>query len=538
MRLLVFPLWRRLVLAAERVWNALDVPLRLPILTTRQLMVLIAVVAILIGTAMAIPRAGAYREKAETQAALASNFQQTVGRRLAEARKSQTALSQFRRGAGGADRLTLGYFVSRINLELIDANYNKEMADYHAHLSATYRRAMWFPWGSVPRNPSPPLDPLRPSVRPFVGSAYSSELDGARSVSFSPDGATVALGCRDKTIRLLEPLSGNLRMTIRMPDRPSSKLAFSPDGMMIAAAGEDQIVHLWDVATGRVLRALTWNDRGTSGSAAWSMVTHVSFSPDSRTVAVVSSVAGANAASSFHAVKLFEAKTGELKWERKGKGGWASSVAFSPDGKTLAYDDLVAMLLDPQTGALKATLKPEIGHVLSVLFSPDGRTLAGVGTVAPAIQTNGGPGRITLWNVSSGAILRTLDMPTGRVQAVAFSPDGKTIAAGGTGRYKDVWNKLWASRESMAVSEVRLWDVESGSLIWTAEGECSDAFALDFAPNGNFLAFCDPYYTYLLDAKTGKLRRILIEAQVEHHVIESSSNGKVSLPAMMGDAAK
>ncbi len=169
------------------------------------------------------------------------------------------------------------------------------------------------------------------------------------------------------------------------------------------------------------------------------------------------------------------------------------------------------MLLNTGTGELKQTLKPVMGYVFAVAFSPDGRTLAGAGS--NTVDTGGfnGKGRVTLWDLPTGNILRTLEGPTGRAQTVAFAPDGRTVAAGGTGPPKERWDKLSGSRVPKNASEVRLWDVATGKAIWTEEGESQAAVSLAFSPDGRSLAFCDEDYVYLLDAATGRLKQIVME---------------------------
>jgi transcriptional regulator with XRE-family HTH domain len=109
------------------------------------------------------------------------------------------------------------------------------------------------------------------------------------------------------------------------------------------------------------------------------------------------------------------------------------SVAFSPDGKTLAIDSIDGnvqlwdLATQQQTSAL-----PGIGPVNSVAFNPHGTTLA-AGT---------GDGRVQLWDVATRQpVGGPLTGHTGGANAVAFSPDGTTLAAGagdGTVRFWDV----------------------------------------------------------------------------------------------------
>ena len=98
------------------------------------------------------------------------------------------------------------------------------------------------------------------------------------------------------------------------------------------------------------------------------------------------------------------------------------SVAFSPDGKTLASGDADSTVRLWDVAAHQPIAAPLTGHtdaVDSVAFSPDGKTLAS-GSI---------DGTVRLWDVATGRQIGTLPTGhTGLVSSVAFSPDGKTLA--------------------------------------------------------------------------------------------------------------
>ncbi len=173
-------------------------------------------------------------------------------------------------------------------------------------------------------------------------------------------------------------------------------------------------------------------------------------------------------------------------------------------------------LWDATTGDLKQTLKPSSGTVWAIAFSPDNRLLAGYGS-APVSGIR--EGRLTLWDVRSGAIIRSIDAgEAGGAAApgtLAFSPDGKSLANAGvgiaTGRMSIGGRNVGSGQK--LINNIKLWDVATAALMWTSpDGDHGQVTSLVFSPDGLSLYCCDLSTTSRIDARTGQTRKDLMRA--------------------------
>ena len=270
-------------------------------------------------------------------------------------------------------------------------------------------------------------------------------------------------------------------------------VSFSPDGKTIASGGQGQgwgnDLILWNVATQTKIGTL---QGGHTNS--------VSFSLDGRTLANGSNRSGDN-------VRLWDVDTWTEIAILGGHTGWVNSVAFSPDGKTIAcasgipfYSGFVS-LRDVATQTEIARHWEHIGAVKSVSFSPDGHILASAGSI---------DGTVRLWDVDIWTEIAILRGHTGWVNSVAFSPDGKTIVSGSNDRTVRLWdvatlteigrleghtagvNSVSFSPDGHILASgshdntVRLWDTRAE--IGRLEGHTAAVNSVVFSPDGRILA--------------------------------------------------
>jgi hypothetical protein len=308
--------------------------------------------------------------------------------------------------------------------------------------------------------------PDRPASGAETGELHvlRASADTVRSVAFSPDGKALATAGYDNVVRLWDVASGQQRATLSGHRERLLSLAFSPDGRMLASGGTDA-VKLWDVSSGR--ERATFDDRN---------VLAVTFSPDGKRLATGGEGDGA--------VKLREYASGRLRATLSGVPGddVVFALAFSPDGRVLA-----AATLDMQTepsldlrvvrsgNGTTLTLWDTTAEpgprpirrveriteiVWTVAFSPDGRTLA-AGT---------SEGRLRTWGVATGEEHPPIRAHRKTVHGVAYSPDGKTIATGSLDK------------------TVCLWDASTGALLATFRGHTNAVKCVAFSPDGRTIA--------------------------------------------------
>jgi WD40 repeat protein len=214
-----------------------------------------------------------------------------------------------------------------------------------------------------------------------------------------------------------------------------SSVAWAADGKAVATAGDDRTIRMWDPATGRQTAVLSETARkGTRGPV-------VAFSADLETAAV-----------NF---------LGEI------------SIRTVADGKVLLKIDA---LLDRGQAS---THRP---NVYALAFSPDGRRLATAGSVAGASLPGG---IVIIWDVQTGKIRHQTGRLSTGAGSVAWSTNGKLLAAGTNG----------VGSERPEAGEGLVWDAETGKELHrfsvnpeVRPGEWVSAGDVAFGPDGKRVA--------------------------------------------------
>ena len=318
-------------------------------------------------------------------------------------------------------------------------------------------------------------------------------LEGHRkrvnSVVFSPEGQVLASSDLEGVIRLWNIRTGTHRM-ITTPHKSVNVVAFSPDGQTIMSR-EDRDFRLWDPETGQLKTRLEDTKQ----------IETITFSPNGQLLV------GAN----NKEIRLWDVSTGKIKTKIK-NSVWNNPLAFSPDGKTLAHadgNDYTVQLRDSHTGKLKNTFSGDPEYIKMTQISPDGTPkevdYATKPVYAIAFSPDGGTlavasdGEIRLWDVDTG-IHKATFRGLGLFYDLVFSPDGRTLAVRNDPPRSEIGIFLW---------DIDPTDIRKSEIRCVLTDHKLGVNSIVFSPNGQFLASGHKFNNIRLwDVERGKLELI------------------------------
>lgn len=262
-------------------------------------------------------------------------------------------------------------------------------------------------------------------------------------------------------------------------DEEIMSIAYSPDGKRLASAGVSGEIRVWDVADGKLLVKLPAGSGET-----------VLFTPDSKGLICDGTTEGLalRDASTGHVVRNFGKRT---RPSRRFNTAFSNNcIALSPDGTILVepgQDEII--LWQVADGKRLHALSDVPRAICALAFSPDGKTLAG-GTHMGDYDNP-----VYLWDVATGRLLRQTQTKSLRwVHAIAFSHDGKSFAA--------------ADNDDRTI----ICDVATSQQLALVN---SPARSIACSANGAFLAIGSTYsgmghgYIHIVDAASKNVVRVL-----------------------------
>lgn len=295
------------------------------------------------------------------------------------------------------------------------------------------------------------------------------------SVRFLPDGRTLATGSEDERVRLWNVPSGRLKetITLKRASMPvvsayvGSPAGLSPDGMLLATLYWADGLKLWDAQTGRH----EWSAATTANAVA--------FSPDSRMLAVYGSTPRDDKTRSI--IEVWDVPTRRMTRLRLPKEVDIKAAAFSPEGDFLATvadypgrerngspatPKAEIRIIDARTGSTQQVMPAPSSRMMSVAFSPDGKLLA----------AGSWDGKVSLLDLQTRKLLRTLKGHTpdnlGASWSVVFSPKSKLLACGGQ-REVQVWNipeGILLKRLKLLNTPMTVGDLDVGEVAFSHDG--------------------------------------------------------------------
>jgi len=284
------------------------------------------------------------------------------------------------------------------------------------------------------------------TVKVWDASGYLGDVVSTSTfiaVEFSRDGRYVAAA--DKSSVVVRDLVSGARFVLRDPSYRGGSFSLGADGKA-AIRNKNGTVRIWEPKTGHTL--LTFSTSTGSDDA-------IAFSPDGRNVACA---AGAY-------LEVWDAHKGRKRLTIAGHNENIYAVAFSGDGKRLASggQDKTIRLWDAETGREIRVFKGHEDGIRCVSFSPDGAQIA----------SGSRDGTVRLWDVGANAAPLVLRGHRAGVRSVSFTRDGLRLASGGHD------------------GTVRIWDPSTGRQLLVLAGEArydQPCARVAFSPDGKWLA--------------------------------------------------
>lgn len=262
-------------------------------------------------------------------------------------------------------------------------------------------------------------------------------------IALNPTGDTLAAATAEGIEFRTFP---DLRITRTLDSESHNVIAWNYDGKLIATNGKNYAIQLWNTENGNLEMTLAGANTPTDA---------VAFSPDGRYIAATGRAS---------VLYVWEVRTGQLFRSIKHFAPFISSLAFSPTGQYLASGNAVTKLWSfPTTEPINLPFGKG-DDINTVVFNKDGTLLA----------SGNSDGYINIWSMPQGDLLHSIKSHKGSVSAIAFSPDGQYIAAGGGMTYQ----------QGLGEIDVKVWNVATEKVAKIFSGHRNAVNSVVFSPDG------------------------------------------------------
>lgn len=358
--------------------------------------------------------------------------------------------------------------------------------------------------------------------------SFSGHADWVQAISLPDDGAMLASGSRDGTVRLWDVLAREQRLTLKGHRRKVSWVSLSRDGEVVASLGitkDGHEVRLWNAKNGELIAVLGGGSRiinsvghgpspgtlisgGNSGIRVWNL--HAATMPDRSAqvadsfpphVEILNSTSQESETAWDTALRWWEKAKAMAQDFRQGSIDKINAVSMSPDGTLLASGDErgIVRVWEFPAGRSKAILEGHAGSVLSLSFAPDTVLLA----------SGGEDGVVRFWDIGKEQMVAAVEGHAGPVSAVEFSADGATLASGGEDGVVRLWD-VATFRQIKSFEGRRRPDSQAyGNRSYTRSSNTS-VLSLSWSPDGETLASgSEDWVVRVWDVETGTPRAFL-----------------------------
>jgi len=314
-------------------------------------------------------------------------------------------------------------------------------------------------------------------------------------VAFSPKGDRVASASHDMFVRVwdYENYLNDPKTSVRVfPSNDAghtdavTSVAFHPEGQLLASGSKDRSIKVWSLATGQVEKTLL----GHKGE-----VNTLAFNSTGKAL-----VSGGGQGNQRGEVLFWDLETGKTTVSHYGLSDRVMSVSMSREGKVAAAgSDGIVRIWSHAASSEALSFRADLHAIRSVAFAPDGLSLISAGV----------SGRVSLWNSSGGLETHTFTAPLG-TETLAFHPRSPYLAAAGTR------------------GEVRVWHLDHPGHPTVLPRQPSGVFALAFSPDGHSLAFGgDDRVVRIVDFLNPNRPPIILEGHTARiHAIAYRPDGK------------